>query len=181
MDPKDRESSRPEPGSTTSPPAPPAGAAAASPTGSGDPWSRAPAVEVELVYERKSPPYVDRPWRMLEVWTQNRVYGIDATMRCVDVVDQGTQQVIPSHGLIGARLVGGQRREGEKMHLSHPFPRPGTEAVFEQAAGRLSSFSHSSTVTRVVLRLRMITIGPGGQVPTWDEIVGDATAPLPGD
>ena len=130
------------------------------------------------MHERKTPPYVDRPWHMLEIWTQNRVYGIDSTMRCVDVIDQGTQRPVPNHGLLGARLVGGQHQEGEKVHLSHPFPRPGTEAVFEQAAGKLSSFSHSSTVTRVILRLRMITIGPGGQVPTWDEIVGDVPPAL---
>lgn len=182
MDPKDTEPTSPGAEATPIPRASATGSAGPSPTGSRDSgWARAPAVEVELVYERKAPPYVDRPWRMLEIWTQNRVYGIDSTMRCVDVIDQGTQQVMPSHGLLGARLVGGQHRDGEKVHLSHPFPQPGTEAVFEQAAGRISSFSHSSTVTRVVLRLRMITIGPGGQVPTWDEIVGDATAPLPDD
>jgi hypothetical protein len=180
MDPKDQGAATPSTGTDLPSPAP-AGSTPPSPTGSGEQssWLRAPAVEIELVHERKAPPYVDRPWHMLEVWTQNRVYSVDATMRCIDVVDQATQQSVPKHGLLGARLVGGQHQEGDKTHLSHPFPRPGTEAVFEQAAGTISSFSYSSTVTRVILRLRLITIGPGGQVPTWDEIVGDATAPLP--
>lgn len=141
-----------------------------------DKWANLPAVEVELVHEVRVPPYVDHPWRMLEIWTQNRIYAIDATMHCIDVIDQATRESLPSHGLIGAKLVGGQHRDGDLMNLSHPFPRPGTEAVFEQMPTKTeASFSTSSTVTRVVLRLRHVTIGKGVEVPTWDEIAGTAS------
>jgi len=136
-------------------------------------WAKKPAIEVELVHEIRSPPYIEKAWHMLEIWTQNRIYAVDSNMRCIDVIDQASQKSDPEHGLLGARLVGGQHREGERMHLSHPFPRPGTEAVFEQLTkGKAAKFSHSSTVTRVVLRLRHVTIGSGVEVPTWDEIVG---------
>lgn len=137
----------------------------------GDRFSNLPAIEVELVSEVRRPPAVDKPWAMLEVWTQNRVYSIDVNMRCLDVVDIGTQKSVRDHELIGARLLGGQHNEADKTHLSHPYPRPGTEAVFEQTRPKGGSiFSHSSTVTRVVLRLRQLTIVTGGAEPTWDQI-----------
>jgi hypothetical protein len=108
---------------------------------------------------------------MLEVWTQNRVYSIDVNMRCIEVADIATQKPQKDHELVGARLLGGQHNEQDKTHLSHPFPRPGTEAVFEQPRPKGGVvFSHSSTVTRVVMRLRQLTIVTGGEQPTWDQI-----------
>lgn len=136
-----------------------------------DRFGNLPAVEVELIHEVRRPPTVERPWAMLEVWTQNRVYAIDTSMRCIEVTDIASQKAIPDHGLIGARLLGGQHVEESNTFLSHPFPRPGTEAVFEQsrpADGVM--FSHSSTVTRVVLRLRQLTILTGGENQSWDQI-----------
>jgi hypothetical protein len=145
----------------------------ASPTlpGERDRFGNLPALEVELVHEVRRPPTVDKPYAMLEVWTQNRVYAIDVNMRCIDVIDIATQKSDREHGLIGARLLGGQHNETGSTYLSHPFPRPGTEAVFEQARPQRGViFSHSSTVTRVVLRLRQLTIVTGGEQPTWDQI-----------
>ncbi len=136
-----------------------------------DRFSKVPAVEVELVHEVRVQPTVDRPWRMLEVWTQNNVYGIDANMRCIEVLSPSTRAPVKDHALIGARLVGGQFVENEKVtHLSHPFPRPGTEAVFEQTKKSVSNFSHTSPVTRVVLRLRHLTVDAGASTPSWDEL-----------
>ena len=113
---------------------PPAGGPGKTLTGERDRFENLPAVEVELVHEVRRPPTVDRPWAMLEVWTQNRVYAIDVNMRCLEVVDITTQKPDPKHGLIGARLLGGQHVEEDHTFLSHPFPRPGTEAVFQQGA-----------------------------------------------
>lgn len=136
-----------------------------------DRFAKAPAVEIELVHEVRVPPTVDRPWRMLEVWTQNTIYGVDANMRCIEVLAASTRQPVGDHGLLGARLVGGQFVENERVtHLSHPFPRPGTEAVFEKTHKGVSSFSHTSPVTRVVLRMRHLTIDAGTTAPSWDEI-----------
>lgn len=134
------------------------------------PGPKTPAVEIELVHEHRVPPTVDRAWRMLEVWTQNTVYGIDSNMRCIEVLNAKTRKPVGEHVLIGARLVGGQHIENNKTHLSHPFPRPGTEAVFEQTSKMDAIFSHTSPVTRVVLRLRHLTIDAGSAAPSWDEI-----------
>jgi len=141
--------------------------------GAPDRYSNLPAVEIELVNEVRRPPSVDRAWTMVEVWTQNRVYHVDVDMKCIEVTDIATQRPVPDHGLLGARLLGGQHNDEKMTYLSHPFPRPGTEAVFEQSRKKNDvMFSHSSTVTRVVLRLRQVSIVTGGERMTWDQIAG---------
>jgi hypothetical protein len=130
-----------------------------------------PAIDVELVLERRTTPYVDRPWPAVEIWTQNRVYSLDAGLRCLEVVDKATGKPEPRHPLIGAHLVGGQHEEGDGvMELSHPFPRVGSEAVFEQQSGSNARFSHTSSVERVVLRLRVLQVTPDRTVPAWQDI-----------
>jgi hypothetical protein len=131
-----------------------------------------PAVDIDLVYERRSAPLPDQPWIFVEIWTRNTIYQLDSGMICVDVIAQGTRKSIADHQLRGARLVGGQSRDGDAMELSHPFPRPGSEAVFEQASGRHVRFSQTSTVTRVVMRLRVLTVEPEQMLPTWEDISG---------
>jgi hypothetical protein len=131
-----------------------------------------PAVDIDLVYERRSAPLPDQPWIFLEIWTRNTIYQLDSSLTCVDVIDQGTRKSIADHPLRTARLVGGQSRDGSAMELSHPFPRPGSEAVFEQASGRHVRFSQTSTVTRVVMRLRVLTVEPEQLLPTWEDVSG---------
>lgn len=162
---------------------PPGGPPAKTLTGERDRFSNLPALDVELVHEVRRPPAVDRPWAMLEVWTQNRVYAVDINMKCIEVVDIATQKPLPDHGLLGARLLGGQHVEDGNTFLSHPFPRPGTEAVFEQSRpSDAAMFSHSSTVTRVVLRLRQLTIVNGGEKQSWDQIASAGRrSTLPGN
>jgi len=136
-----------------------------------------PAVDIDLVYERRSAPLPDQPWVFLEIWTRNTIYALDARLVCIDVVDQITKRSHGDHPLRGARLVGGQAREGEAMELSHPFPLPGAEAVFEQMQGRHVRFSQTSTVTRVVMRLRVLTVTPEQLLPTWEEVTGSHKIP----
>lgn len=133
--------------------------------------ARRPAIDVELVVERKTTPYVDRPWTALEIWTQNRVYSVDSSMTCLEVVDKATGKAEHRHPLVGAHLVGGQHEEDGTMELSHPFPRVGSEAVFEQSAGgKMARFSHTSVVERVVLRLRVLTVAPDHVISSWQDI-----------
>lgn len=135
-----------------------------------------PAVDIDLVYEKRSAPLPDAPWTFLEIWTRNTIYALDARLHCVDVIDQASKKSLLDHPLRGARLVGGQIREGDTMELSHPFPRPGSEAVFEQAQGRHVRFSQTSGVTRVVMRLRVLTVAPDQLLPTWEEVTGTHSA-----
>ncbi len=131
-----------------------------------------PAVDIDLIHERRTAPLPDHDWTFVEIWTRNTIYALDSRLVCIAVIDQSSRRSHPDHALLGARLVGGQQRDGESMELSHPFPRPGSEAVFEQAKGRQVRFSQTSTVTRVVLRLRVLTVASDNLLPTWEEITG---------
>ena len=130
-----------------------------------------PFVEVELVYERGPAIIEQKEWRALEIWTRNRIYGVDWTMTCIEVIDRESNKPDRKHPLLGARLAGGQAREEGTMELTYPCPRPGCEAVFEHKAKR-GSFSHTSTVLRVVLRLRVVTVQPEIANHRWAELTG---------
>ncbi len=136
-----------------------------------------PAVDIDLIHERRTAPLPDHEWTFVEIWTRNTIYALDSRLVCIAVVDQNTRRDHPDHALLGARLVGGQQRDGESMELSHPFPRPGSEAVFEQSKGRQVRFSQTSTVTRVVMRLRVLTVATESILPTWEEITGRHEVP----
>ena len=129
-----------------------------------------PLVEIEVVHRRGAAPRMDQPPQTLEVWTRNRVYVLDPHLVCVGVADLGGGPPDPRHPFVGYRLVGGQHRDGDTFELSYPFPRPGTEAVFEHPTGVRGNFSRTSTVTRVVLRLHVVTVAPSVVVPTWSTI-----------
>jgi hypothetical protein len=132
-------------------------------------------LDVEVVDERRENISSGASWRFLEVWTQNRIYAIDLGLRCFDVLDRGSLRPVPDHGLLGARLVGGQRRTESGLELMHPFPAAGFEAVFEQeVGGKVASFSYSSTVTRVIMRMRRSTVeGETAEAP-WHEVASAA-------
>lgn len=129
-----------------------------------------PLVEVEVVHQHGSAPRMEQPQQTLEVWTQNRIYTMDPQLLCVSVADRATGAVDRAHPFVGYRLVGGQHRDGETFEISYPFPRPGTEAVFEHPKGTRGNFSRTSTVSRVVLRLHVVTVSPNVLVPTWSRI-----------
>lgn len=139
-------------------------------------------LDVEVVDERRENVSSGAPWRLLEVWTQNRIYALDLGLRCFDVLDRGTLRPVPEHGLLGARLVGGQRRTDLGLELMHPFPSAGFEAVFEQVVGgKVASFSYSSTVTRVVMRLRRTAVeGEASEAP-WHDMAAPALPVPPGE
>lgn len=136
-----------------------------------------PAVDIDLIHERRTAPLPDHEWTFVEIWTRNTIYQLDSRLVCIAVVDQSSRRSHPDHALVGARLVGGQQRDGDSMELSHPFPRPGSEAVFEQSKGRQVRFSQTSTVTRVVMRLRVLTVASDNILPTWEEITGRHDVP----
>ncbi len=134
--------------------------------------SRTPMVEIEVVHQHGPAPRTERPLRTVEVWTRNRIYTVDPMMTCVEVTHRLDSIRDPQHPFLGSKLVGGQHREGDVIQLSYPYPRPGTEAVFEHPGGKMGGFSRTSTVMRVVLRLHIITVAPTSVAPTWAELTG---------
>lgn len=127
----------------------------------------AAAIEVVLV-EQHGPPAKKSAWRSLEIWTRNRVYSLDEHGTCIEVLDRVAGRPDDEHALLGSQLAGGQRREGQKLKLSHPYPVPGTEAVFRLPAGRAGRFGQTSKVERVVLRVRIAEMTMPGAQTDWD-------------
>ena len=138
-----------------------------------------PLVEVEVVHQHGSAPRMTFPPQTVEIWTQNRIYTLDPQLLCVGVADRATGVVAAQHPFVGYRLAGGQHRDGDAFEISYPFPRPGTEAVFEHPKGVRGSFSRTSTVTRVVLRLHVVTVAPAVLVPTWNDITSHERGSTP--
>lgn len=131
-----------------------------------------PLVEVEVLRERARTPRPAPFQGCYEVWTQNHVYALDALMRCIEVRNTQTDEVRSDHPFIGGRLVGGQAEE-DAMEMSYPLPRPGAFAVFELRKKTRRQFVRTSPVERVVLRLRIVTIADGADVPSWQDLVDD--------
>jgi hypothetical protein len=157
------------------PPFAPGSGAAPRTLSSQPPRSRAgrgkPLVEIEVMRERTRTPRPNPFSGCYEIWTQNHVYALDARMRCVEVRTPQTNEVRADHPFLGGRLVGGQAQE-DAMEMSHPLPRPGAFAVFElRNKKNRRQFVRTSPVERVVLRLRIVTIADGAEVPSWEEIV----------
>ncbi len=152
------------------------GSAVSTRTEEADP-SEQPAVLVDLVEETGPPSLLQGPWPAVEVWTCNRIYVLDSVMHCIDVVDRVTGKSDPASPLMGAVLFGGQRRDetGRIVEVSLPFPKPGAQAVFGCRVGRRFSLSETSTVFKVVLRVRAVRL-EAEEVPDWERIV---CTPLP--
>jgi len=133
-------------------------------------------VEIEVVHQHGPAPRMQQPAQTLEVWTQNRIYTMDPSGSCVTVTDRKTGRDDLQHPFLGFKLVGGQHRDGETFELSYPYPRPGTEAVFEHPSASRGNFSRTSTVTRVVLRMHVVTVAQQRVVPTWTDITKNEIA-----
>lgn len=129
-----------------------------------------PTVEVEMCYEPASEARVSgRGWCALRLYTANRTYDIDWSMRCIKVTDRHTDVEVPNHQLLEAVLTGGQLREGERLEISYPLPRPGVAAVFE-IPGEKPEYITTSEVKRVVLRMRVVGVTEKTAQPQWTEL-----------
>jgi hypothetical protein len=110
-------------------------------------------VEICLVEDAVSVTEKPKAWRAIEIWTKRRVYGLDASFTCIEVLSRETGQPEPKHTMLGARLSGGRRRNDGTQRFAFPLPLPGMEAAFSR--GKKHGFT--SPVERVVLRIRMLT------------------------
>jgi len=129
-----------------------------------------PLVEVDVLHERSRMPRPPAFAGCYEVWTQNNIYAMDSRMRCVEVRERSSGTTKTDHPFVGARLVGGQFQD-EAMEMSYPLPRPGAFAVFEMRKGNRRQFTRTSSVERVVLRMRIVTIADASSAPAWDSAV----------
>jgi len=107
-----------------------------------------------------------RPWRAAEVWTKRRVYGLDSTFRCVEILDRETGRPESTHEMLGARLGGGRMRDKEGVRFSYPLPLPGMEAMFSKG----KKHGYTSAVERMIVRVRVLHTSADEVSPSWDDI-----------
>jgi hypothetical protein len=137
------------------------------------PPSAGKGIELVVVDEHQRPAGERKPWRAAEVWTKRRVYGLDSTFRCVEVLDRETGQPEVGHDLLGARLGGGRLRQRDTVRFSYPLPLPGMEAMFTKN----DRHGYTSAVERMILRVRVLHTSSDEAPPTWDEIASRWSEP----
>ena len=108
------------------------------------------------------------PVRLLEIWTKNTIYLLDSGLVCVSVRDRHTGAEDLKHGVLGTKLVGGQRRYGKTLHITRPLPVPGVEAVFEKKSQKSAS-GVTSRVERIVVRIQVTSVVIERE-GAWDDV-----------
>ena len=131
------------------------------------------SVELFVVDETQLPGGERKPWRAAEVWTKRRVYGLDSTFRCVEILDRETGRPEVVHDMLGARLGGGRLREKDTVRFSYPLPLPGMEAMFVKG----KKHGYTSSVERMIVRIRVLHTSADEAVPSWDEIASRWSEP----
>jgi hypothetical protein len=123
-------------------------------------------IEMLVVDERQPAGGERRPWRAAEVWTKRRVYGLDSTFRCVEILDRETGRPELTHEMLGARLGGGRHRDADTVRFSYPLPLPGMEAMFSKG----KKHGYTSVVERMVVRIRVLHTSADDASPSWEDI-----------
>lgn len=133
-------------------------------------------VELVIVEEAQIAGGEKKAWRAAEVWTKRRVYGLDSTFKCVEIIDRETGLPERGHEMLGARLGGGRQRDRDnKVRFSYPLPLPGMEAMFMKQ----KKHGYTSAVERMVVRVRVLVTSAEEALPSWDEIASRWSEPPP--
>jgi len=115
------------------------------------------AIEV-CVVDAANPTRQARRPVALEIWTQHSVYLLDNSRECIEVRGRGDGGEDSSRRFIGARLKGGRRRQGDRIEFWQPLPVRGSVAVFEHATAEQEALLLTSTVERIVVRQRVLSV-----------------------
>jgi len=135
----------------------------------------ADGIELLVIDEKQVAGGERRPWRAAEVWTKRRVYGLDSTFRCVEILDRESGRPEVTHEMLGARLGGGRLRDKEGVRFSYPLPLPGMEAMFSKG----KKHGYTSAVERMVVRIRVLHTTADEAAPSWDDIASRWSEPPP--
>jgi len=137
------------------------------------PKSGVEGIELVVVDEHQIAAGERRPWRAAEVWTKRRVYGLDSTFRCVEILDRQTGRPEVGHEMLGARLGGGRLRDKDTVRFSYPLPLPGMEAMFSKG----KKHGYTSAVEKTIVRVRVLHTSADDVSPTWDDVASRWSEP----
>lgn len=124
------------------------------------------SIELLVVDETQLPGAERRVWRAAEIWTKRRVYGLDSTFKCFEIIDRATGRPEGTHDMLGARLGGGRLRERDTVRFAYPLPLPGMDAMFMKG----KKHGYTSAVERMIVRVRVLHTSADDQPPSWEEI-----------
>jgi hypothetical protein len=144
-------------------------------TASSPPRAAGKSVELFVIDETQLPGGERKAWRAAEIWTKRRVYGLDSTFKCVEILDRETGRPDTAHDMLGARLGGGRLREKDTVRFSYPLPLPGMEAMFVKG----KKHGYTSPIERMIVRIRVLHTSAEEAAPTWDEIASRWSEPPP--
>ena len=132
---------------------------------------------MEIVYELA--PGFARPADhvLLEIFTRNHVYAVNALMICVGVAERANVAKPLDTPVVGAFLSGGEREvDADTYDFFRPYPVPGSMAVFEDPH-QLRLIARTSQVERVLLHLSKFRVRAGGVDWVNDSSTGRFAAP----
>ncbi len=127
----------------------------------------ADGIELVVVEEKQVPGAERRPWRAAGVWTKRRIYGLDSTFKCVEILDRSTGRPEPRQRdarCAARRWAPARARVGGRCH--YPPPLPGMEAMFSKG----KKHGYTSPIERMVVRVRVLRTSPDETMPAWEEI-----------
>jgi hypothetical protein len=124
-------------------------------------------VGIETVVVPERPRARSARWRAFEVWTRNRVYGLDANLQCFVVLDRKTRSVDKNPNLKGYKLGGGRLKLGPVTKIAYPFPLVGMEAMFTDGKRTV----HTSKTERFVIRIRELSFRGEEESSSWEDVV----------
>lgn len=127
-----------------------------------------PGLQIVVVKERAETVSINpNRWRAFEVWTKNRVYGLDQSLTCIEVLDRRTAKVDADSKVLGYRLGGGRLREPSGVRYAYPFPLAGMEGMLGK--GHRQVFT--SRIERFVIRIRDLKARGELKFATWEDVV----------
>ena len=121
---------------------------------------------IEIVLVRERPRAHAEAWRAFEIWTKNRIYGLDMSMKCFIVLDRKSGSVERTSPAKGYRLGGGRLKTEAGTRVSYPFPIVGTEAMLTDGKKRV----HTSRVERFLIRIRELHMRTEEEALRWEDV-----------
>ena len=126
-----------------------------------------PGMQISVVREQATGATIhSNRWRAFEMWTKNRVYGLDQSMRCVEVLDRRSGRIDEQNKVLGYRLGGGRSREGDDVRYAYPFPLAGMEGMLSRDDRQV----FTSRIERFVIRIRDLRARSDVPFSSWEDV-----------